>query len=133
MIQPRISHADHASSTTYTYELPANDLVWDDYYIKKCNYPNCYWSDSESHTFRYSALAGNSTYHKRACTKCSFYDTDTARHSYGSYSYYNTSQHRRRCLYAGIISIQITVISKAEGNYAVHPAVIQNRIHKEAI
>ena len=36
-------------------------------------------------------------------------------------------------LYAGIISIPITVISKAEGNYAVHPAVIQNRIHKEAI
>lgn len=36
-------------------------------------------------------------------------------------------------LYAGIISIQITAISKAEGNYAVHLAVIQNRIHKEAI
>ena len=101
MIQPRISHADHASSTTYTYELPDNDLVWDDYHIKKCNYPICYWSDSESHTFRYSALAGNSTYHKRACTKCSFYDTDTARHSYGSYSYYNTSQHRRRCSVCG--------------------------------
>ena len=33
----------------------------------------------------------------------------------------------------GIISIQITAISKAEGNYAVHLAVIQNRIHKEAI
>ena len=102
MIQPRMSsHENHLSSATYIYELPANDLVWEDYHIKRCQYTACTWAVNENRTFRYTALAGNSTYHKRSCTKCSFYDVDTARHSYGSYSYYNTSQHRRRCSVCG--------------------------------